>query len=100
MSENELRELRRAADKNGWRLDALDRWREVVDRRVSAVESRLAELDDAARIARAVAQAEAKKVSRQRASRYSVGELVVGAIVAASAVGSLLLQLVHVSGHG
>ncbi len=93
-------ELARALDRAGWRIDAHDRAIEKIGKSVSVIERRIDELDTMREIARAVANAEAKKVSRQRASRYSAGELVIGSIVAGASVGGLLLQLLHAGGHG
>lgn len=93
-------ELRRTVDRHGWRLDALDRWRDRSDARMTTVENRLNELDRAAAIARAVAREETRKANRARSSRYSRGELVVGGVVAFCAVGGLVFDVVRATGHG
>jgi hypothetical protein len=85
--------LSRAVDRHDYRIGSLERSRVEIGKRVREVEGRVDGIDRAMEVARAVAKAEATKVARSRSSRYSRGELAVGSIVAASAVGGLILQL-------
>lgn len=88
---------RLAVRKCEWRIDALDLWRDAMEKRMNAVEERIDGLDAAEKVARAVARTEATRIANARSSRFSRGELAVGAVVAASSIAGLIISLLQLA---
>ena len=62
--------LERRSTRNEWRLDALDRWRDDIDKRVAVMESKVNDL----RFSDAVAEALASKLDDRRRVTFTVME--------------------------
>ena len=77
-------DLARNVDRNGWRLDALDRWRDQMEKRVSVLESQVLTEKQARILSEALA--------RQGRLRLSKWEKIAGILVGAVAVTDLVLS--------
>ena len=93
--------IERRLDRLGWRLDSLDRWRGEIERRLNLVEDGVDDLNEANRIAHAVAEELSKKSEsgepalsvRQTVALtfwQKLGGIVGGAILLADAVRGLV----------
>lgn len=90
MAPDDLSGLVRKSDRHEWRLDALDKWRTEIDRRLAVVESDVL----TERESRLLREALAANTAANSRGRFSRIELAAGSIVAAAALGSLILQAI------
>lgn len=93
--------VERRLDRLGWRIDSLDRWRKEIDRKINTLEDGIDDLNEANRIAQAVAEELSKRTEsgepavsiRQRVELtfwQKLGGIVAGMILLADAVRGLV----------
>lgn len=89
-NEQHLADYQRAADRRDWRLDALDKWREQVDERISALEGDVERMNRSDQIADAVAD----RMKRERRYVLTTFQKLIVTIVGAITLADLVKGLV------